>query len=72
MEGVSSIALAVQGDYVNWVDKDRQAIYRVDKLLGIIGQPQEVQKRIPQLSDLISVKQISKQVSDVAPNISSL
>lgn len=47
--------IAILGPYLYWIDKEKQAVERVDKYTGVLGEGSTVMYQTPHLMDIISI-----------------
>lgn len=54
-DGAQISNIAVLGPYLYWIDKEKQAIERVNKTTGIVVEGSSVMNQTPHLIDIIAV-----------------
>jgi len=54
-DGALITNIAVLGPYLYWIDKEKQAIERVNKSTGVVSEGSIVMNQNPHLVDIISI-----------------
>jgi hypothetical protein len=54
-DGAQISNIAVLGPFLYWIDKEKQAIERVNKTTGIVVEGSSVMNQTPHLTDIIAV-----------------